>query len=655
MSPRLLSSFAPLLAVALTLSACLPANDTLGPTDDANQGARDGKSDSAQQSGAETRVHKTEGASWTHMVYMLADNNLEKFALQDLAEMAQVGSSDDFHIVVLVDRANDHAEEGVLNLENFTDAKYVHVKDGELVVEQELGEVDMGDTQTLVDFVTWAVKTYPADRYALTFWDHGGSWNGGFGPDDTSYYMGQGDGVLTLEELDAGIEAARLSAGIDQFALLGFDACLMGTWELTQMARPHAEYYLASQELEPGKGWDYSYLKRIKEAPSSDPVAYGNALIEGFSMHHEEPWITLSLVDLYALVPLQEALNALADTLLDDFMSHGVTIKKSRIALKEYGNPRGRTSDINTVDLAQFVEELASREPDTYAPLRDQVLAALDGAVVHNLAGPSASEAHGMALYFPKSEYSYNPNYLMSALDPSTDHWAAFAEYYTTTQLEDPAPAFVDMSGELSQEGSELVLRGTFAENGELALGPVLDYGYVSEAGRPLLYGSQKATISDDYSTVTGRWDGTYLEMIQGEKRAPVFLSMTQDGSYIEATIPAYYRESADAITPADALILYTIDLDTDLDTVTFFVLSAEGTYGEITPQQGSQFIPYIYDASQGFTFDYLVPVHQDVSFDLSQPYGFDLVSLGKSEVVMALTVTTPKNQALTVTQRAEF
>jgi len=46
-------------------------------------------------------------------------------------------------------------------------------------VVESVGEVDMGDPQTLIDFVTWAVQKYPAQKYALILSDHGGGWTGG--------------------------------------------------------------------------------------------------------------------------------------------------------------------------------------------------------------------------------------------------------------------------------------------------------------------------------------------------------------------------------------------------------------------------------------------------------------------------------------------
>ena len=82
----------------------------------------------------------------------------------------------------------------------------------------------MGDPQTLVDFVSWGVKEFPAQHYALMLWDHGSSW-AGIAFDDTD-----GEKGISLPELDAALRTSsnpdRRSSKLD---LIGFDACLMAS------------------------------------------------------------------------------------------------------------------------------------------------------------------------------------------------------------------------------------------------------------------------------------------------------------------------------------------------------------------------------------------------------------------------------------------
>ena len=63
-------------------------------------------------------------------------------------------------------------------------------------VLESLGEVNMGDPNTLVDFALWTVENFPAEHYALFLSDHGGAWTG-IGWDITD-----GSDQLTMPELD---------------------------------------------------------------------------------------------------------------------------------------------------------------------------------------------------------------------------------------------------------------------------------------------------------------------------------------------------------------------------------------------------------------------------------------------------------------------
>jgi hypothetical protein len=55
---------------------------------------------------------------------------------------------------------------------------------------------------------------------------------------------------MDVHALFQGMEQANLT----KFDILGFDACLMATYEVVARLGKHADYYLASEELEPGHG-----------------------------------------------------------------------------------------------------------------------------------------------------------------------------------------------------------------------------------------------------------------------------------------------------------------------------------------------------------------------------------------------------------------
>jgi Clostripain family len=114
--------------------------------------------------------------SWTILVYLHADHNLEGSSVTDLEEMEQVGSSAGFKIVYQWDR--NETPSVVRGEVTKSPADGVQSR-----TVQKLPGLNSDDPKVLADFVRWGIKTYPAQRYGLIMWDHGGQWQG-FGGDE---------------------------------------------------------------------------------------------------------------------------------------------------------------------------------------------------------------------------------------------------------------------------------------------------------------------------------------------------------------------------------------------------------------------------------------------------------------------------------------
>ncbi|HUS94082.1 MAG TPA: clostripain-related cysteine peptidase [Patescibacteria group bacterium] len=206
----------------------------------------------------------SDGQTWLVMLYQDADDKtLEQDIYFDLNEAERVGSSDRVHIVAQVDRFSA----GYQGDGNWSDTKRFYItQDGDLqrVSSQQvesLGESNMSSGETLVDFVTWAVDNFPADRHVLIMADHGMGWPGGGsdpnpgGRDDSNIPMAKALGdQLFLMELDEALEEIRAQTGLEQFELVGMDTCLMGHIEVFSALAPHARYAVASQETELAMG-----------------------------------------------------------------------------------------------------------------------------------------------------------------------------------------------------------------------------------------------------------------------------------------------------------------------------------------------------------------------------------------------------------------
>lgn len=113
-------------------------------------------------------------AKWTVMVYISGDNDLEEYVVKDIElELAPTGSSANVQVVALADRGPGYDT----SRGDWQSTKLYHVTQGMTAdsasAVADWGERNMGDPQTLIDFVTWTKAKYPADHYVLYFWGHG--------------------------------------------------------------------------------------------------------------------------------------------------------------------------------------------------------------------------------------------------------------------------------------------------------------------------------------------------------------------------------------------------------------------------------------------------------------------------------------------------
>ena len=264
---RLLISLA---AIVLAAAACSSADST--PSADDRSGDQ---TDAAASTGAGSDSEATQtdddaqpageaaddGADWTVMVYVMGDNDLEPFAIQDLLEMSAVGSTDRVNIVALVDRHPAYINEAVGPVEEFEDTRSLYIGPESIESSSELGELNLGDPETLASFIEAGVSDYPAEHYAVVLWNHGAPWTG-MGPDESN-----GSDILDLAEINAGFTEGLARAGLDSIDLIGFDACLMASYEVATTVADHGDFMLASEELEPGHGWNYEALQRRRSWP----------------------------------------------------------------------------------------------------------------------------------------------------------------------------------------------------------------------------------------------------------------------------------------------------------------------------------------------------------------------------------------------------
>jgi hypothetical protein len=384
-------------------------------------------------------------AEWTIMLYQDADDEvLEQDIMIDFNEAERVGSTDQVNIVAQIDRY-----EGAFDgMGDWTGTKRFYVTQDDNLDEigseeiEDLSEVNMADGQSLVDFINWAVQNYPAKKYALIMSDHGagwpGGWNdpdpGGLGPDNVIIAQLFGVDGLWLMELDRALEQARTETGLDQFEMVGFDACLMGQLEVFSTLAPHARYSVASQEVEPALGWAYtSFLNELVNNPEMDGRELSRAIVDTYidqdqrivdddarSRLVEQNYgvtdpvspeevaaamgrgVTLTAVDLAEMPAVNAAVDSLATALAS---ADSQAVAEARAYAQSFESVFGDEVPSPYIDLGHFTQlavELTGSERVTAAA--QELYDALGRVIIAEKHGDERPGATGVTIHFPTRE-----------------------------------------------------------------------------------------------------------------------------------------------------------------------------------------------------------------------------------------------------------
>jgi len=247
---------------------------------------------------------------WTILFYSAADNNLLTYMFMDLNEAESVGSDANTNLVVQFDEGRRGASRYLLQKDS--DFAAIHSP-----VLKKMGAIDMADPDNLADFVSWGVKSYPAEHYALIISDHGFGWEGAI--QDDSH-----DDIMTTPGIGRGLEKAEKETGV-KLDVLGFDACLMASTEVAYELRDRASYMVASEESEGAAGWSYTkvlsqnFLKDLQKSLDDRidiaPVDFAKKIVDDASLT-PGALPTMSALDLSGMTGLKDSLNALAEKLI---------------------------------------------------------------------------------------------------------------------------------------------------------------------------------------------------------------------------------------------------------------------------------------------------------------------------------------------------
>lgn len=540
---------------------------------------------------------KAEGGTWTVLHYSMADTDLEPFMVADLNEMGEVGSGGDLQLRAMFDRSPEYTEDEALDLGDWVGAKVIDVGKGTGEIVDDLGDVDMASADTLADFIAKGIKDLPADHYSLIISDHGASWPG-IGPDETSDYD-----VLDLAELTKGIRNGLEKAGVDKFDLLGFDACLMASYEVASAVAPLADRMVASQELEPGHGWDYTALSVLQEGANVDE--FGTALVEGFATQANEEGtesdITLALLDLTKMNKVDDALTSFSEALSEDTARVAPAVGRAQASTLGFARSPDETEDANLRDLGQMAKAIGA-EAKGVAQEAKELRVAIGNVVLKQVAGEATDGATGLSIYFPPIAELAADEY--GDVD-SAEPWRNFlASYYAAGEAIPDAekPSFTNEGGDAEIEFDEdgVFISGTFDEAGQDNLTEaIISYALVNDDGTLTYFGEEFGEIDEDGKPeASAFYDLTALKLTDGEDEAYAYISLEEgdDEGVYAVDVPMAYYESQDDEEYDDVLLSLSIDAESgDITDETYYVYDEEtGGYGELDVAEEGIIVPEV-------------------------------------------------------------
>ncbi len=331
----------------------------------------------------------------TIMVYMIG-SNLESEAAAaslDIMEMRDA-NFDSEHTRVLVYTGG--TRRWALSEISAEENAIFEIVDGDLHKVQTYDKHLMTDPQNIIDFVDYAYENYPADLYDLVFWDHGGGPIFGYGVDENSI-----SGVpMKLPTLAKALAGTKLVVAGKKFDMIGFDACLMGSVEVAKALSPYSDYMVASEEVEPGDGWDYGFLDDLgKERKAKSTEELGRSIIDNYIAYYEDydynVDTSLSLIDLKRVDKLVGSVDELFSNVKEEINAQTFS-QYSRLMTRDrvYGYTGRDSQSYDLVDLMDLCGSLQGKYGDKVNEIRNN----FNDMVLYSKS--NMNNTNGLSVYF---------------------------------------------------------------------------------------------------------------------------------------------------------------------------------------------------------------------------------------------------------------
>ncbi|MHA1442468.1 MAG: clostripain-related cysteine peptidase [Candidatus Heimdallarchaeota archaeon] len=404
---------------------------------------------------------KEANKDWTVMLYFCADtrsvtvtssiDNSGNFLHAEMTAAKQgiytsdllPGSESNINVIALYDypyTPTDHDGHAVIyNLRTLTGGGVETVADW--------GPTNMGDPQTLNDFVDFCKTNYPADNYALTLSDHGRGYAGFcFDYHAPHPYMPYAIGdCLQVPELESAL------SGSNSVDLLMLDTCLGGSFEVAWQLVGEVSYIVAGETTQGGSALLHQreVIYNLSRDTTMTPLELAQVAYDTAENPQVLPsytnWGSVSLIDLTRFpvaglgLSFMDTFDLFTDKLVDEINYNTSKIQFFKELRNNLETQALHSATSMMVDLYDFIEAIVANQTEmhyveTSAYASDLLLKlnpTTNGVLVDEYhLWAEADYLHGFSICFPDT-YDMYQGYLYpgmyDALKISTEtSWGAF-------------------------------------------------------------------------------------------------------------------------------------------------------------------------------------------------------------------------------------
>lgn len=366
------------------------------------------------QSPAEwVRPHKVQlrndGTDTVTVLVLMNGSDLESEygeATDDLLEMVRAKKSD--RVNVLVETVGTRKWNSRFGISSRRSERYLVTDSGLTLVDGTLPQLDTTVPSTLSGFIRWGAENYPADRYILLLWDHGGGPVYGFGYDEFQSFRSS----LTIDEM----QIALKDGGV-YFDLIGMDCCLMSSLEVCCALYEYCDYTLLSEDFEPGCGWSHKgWLSALANNPAIPTeqlakVAIDDSIRVAENLSGDNDGMTLALIDESYMTLLYPAWVEFAYANEDALLSRNYSqLRESNGRAhpklgRSIGNWSAGGEEYSLKDYC--ITDILSLAANIPSSLSDTLCASLDSAIVYFGATSGETTLAGLSVTLPYGDRAF--------------------------------------------------------------------------------------------------------------------------------------------------------------------------------------------------------------------------------------------------------